>query len=201
MRYAHVCLFSLLAACGSNASSDSGGESARDPYTLLIEDAGARPSCDAAHEAQLIYVLSDKEFQTCTNGSWETVDIKGADGADGTNGKDGKDGADGKDAPPVSANYWLDVMKGREWVISEPVVDSEFFPDCDAGWKLADQIGYALDNGLRTAFADILAKGASNPRYACYWQINLGDRTKTPFDAGDTCDTNFALRLCSRSAQ
>jgi hypothetical protein len=56
--------------------------------SMSFASAQKLPKCSESNEGSLAYLLVEKEFRTCTAGSWNTVDIAGKDG---TNGKEGTD--------------------------------------------------------------------------------------------------------------
>ena len=83
-----IILCTLLAGCGSSNKSDNDSPAqpqpeqqkqaapiAVIPQSMAIADAAALPACDEAHNQQLVYVLADKQFQTCQAGAWQVIDI------------------------------------------------------------------------------------------------------------------------------
>jgi hypothetical protein len=156
MKLIRLVIFLLVVSCGSDPGGDSSlaGDPLKDtsskpteaakgsptvdpatgtfPASLVFSDAGHLPTCDASRDKQLIYLVAEAKFQTCQNGVWTNIDIKGVkgdegkagaagaegkagaagvDGKDGKNGKDGAEGKEGKVGP--SAVVWLYDAEGR----------------------------------------------------------------------------------------
>jgi hypothetical protein len=85
-----------LAACGSGGSGggsdspapntpveepkDTTDKSPTDtqatPYSMALATAADLPACDEAHEKQLVYLLAEKQFQTCQAGAWVVIEIE-----------------------------------------------------------------------------------------------------------------------------
>jgi len=78
-------LLTCIAGCGSapkskalskrESTKEISGETSAPLGSMAVADASKIPTCDAAHEGGLVYILSDKIFQTCTAGTWSTIDI------------------------------------------------------------------------------------------------------------------------------
>ena len=104
----------LLTGCGSAPSmggksstaeahqdaGSSGPAAAAAPaavYTKLVDSPSAMPPCNTSNDAQLIYVKSSNQFQSCSggSGSWSVVNVSGPAGAAGSAGATGPTGATG----------------------------------------------------------------------------------------------------------
>jgi len=78
-------LLTCIAGCGSapkskalskrESTKEISGETSAPLGSMAVADASKVPTCDAAHEGGLVYILSDKIFQTCSAGTWSTIDI------------------------------------------------------------------------------------------------------------------------------
>lgn len=111
---AHAMVFSLLVGCGAGGGSKSGEDApadakekeavddnvnnpedetaATDPsalpptFSMVVDTADQLPPCDGAHSKALVYVSGDTEFQTCQNGAWTVIDVRGEQGESGADG-------------------------------------------------------------------------------------------------------------------
>lgn len=104
MKTVMVISFLLLVGCGtadlaekdsSNKEELSGKQSQSTSYSFTATLADL-PKCDESRKGQLVYLTDTKEFRTCeSNGSWASVDIKGAKGDQGAKGDSGDKGEKG----------------------------------------------------------------------------------------------------------
>ena len=91
---------SALAGCsGSDDDIDDEPMDLEDWNVFLVQGSSDLPACDPATEGRLYYVSSESGFQTCSNGSWNPIDLTGPSGAQGSAGTDGTDGAIGPAGP------------------------------------------------------------------------------------------------------
>lgn len=73
----------------TSTSTDTTQNTSDEHHSMLVADAGALPACDASAEGWLIYLKAEAKFQTCSEGKWADVDIKGEKGEAGQAGADG----------------------------------------------------------------------------------------------------------------
>lgn len=92
--YKHLLPLLLVAGCGRDNDNDGPApapqaapveeptETPADvptvalPTSLAINSLAELPTCDAARNQQLVYVLDAKQFQTCQAGAWVVVEIQ-----------------------------------------------------------------------------------------------------------------------------
>lgn len=97
---------------------------AGEPTARLVASVSALPECDATREGSLVYVRDVREFQTCAEGSWQVIDLRGPAGADGKDGLAGKDGTDGAQGVAGAAGAaGRDGADGRDGVDGQDGVD------------------------------------------------------------------------------
>jgi hypothetical protein len=80
-----LALSASLVACGDDQDGQADGQAnATDttdtemPQALAVADATALPECGEANNLQLVYLLAEKQFQTCQDGTWIALDIDSA---------------------------------------------------------------------------------------------------------------------------
>ena len=91
---------SALAGCsGSDDDIDDEPMDLEDWNVFLVQGSSDLPACDPATEGRLYYVSSESGFQTCSNGSWQSIDLTGLSGAQGPVGAAGAVGPAGPEGP------------------------------------------------------------------------------------------------------
>jgi len=92
---------SALAGCSGTGDDveDDPGE-LEDWNVFLVQSSSDLPSCDSVTEGRLYYVSSESGFQTCSNGSWQSIDLTGPTGTQGPAGADGEVGPAGPAGAP-----------------------------------------------------------------------------------------------------
>jgi hypothetical protein len=105
------------------------------PVSLAVADATQLPTCDEAHNLQLVYLMAEKQFQTCQAGSWTAIAIA----------------APTPTPDPINVNRLRNAMKAIE------VSDNDTDPN-DPGYLNGD----SLDSMLAEAREYLLALGERN---------------------------------------
>jgi len=93
-------------ACGSvvhqgatsKASDGAAGSTAptkASDYSVALSDESQLPSCDSAHDKELVYITSTQKFETCQSGNWTVINVAGSAGAAGPAGAAGAAGPAG----------------------------------------------------------------------------------------------------------
>lgn len=139
MKFKSLFIAVVISACGQESPKSAGSDNEAPPtqpqqtqvaakptaMTALYVDAA--PPCGPDNEDQLVYIKSGAVFETCSQGVWVTVDIKGQKGDPGDKGDPGIDGKlgdagiagePGQDAEALAPNTWLDQISGRTWLIA-----------------------------------------------------------------------------------
>jgi hypothetical protein len=93
---AAVALACLSTACGAldddKKKGDGAGATTTTMNGMAFADEQSLPACDATTNNMLAYVKDTKTFETCADGAWTKVDVKGEAGAKGDPGADGAPG-------------------------------------------------------------------------------------------------------------
>jgi hypothetical protein len=96
-----ILLTLMMTASALSGCSGTDDDLEEEPRTLedwnvfLVQSSSDLPACDSSIDGRLYYVSYESEFQVCSGGAWELIDLTGSDGAQGPVGQSGADGAQG----------------------------------------------------------------------------------------------------------
>lgn len=90
-----LALGAMILACdsGSSTSPSSSTTRAATIDEISVATRAEMPTCDAAHDKRVVYLLDEKKLMACVDGAWRDVDL--ATGATGAAGPAGAAGAKG----------------------------------------------------------------------------------------------------------
>ena len=116
----------LLSGCGKD--NNSGGSPApvilpspgvQTSGSILLNSVSDLPTCLAANEAQLAYIIESKTFYTCSKATWTQTDIKGEKGDTGAAGAAGAMGPQGSASEVVGLPILYDADdKMLGWLVT-----------------------------------------------------------------------------------
>ncbi|MDG1540238.1 MAG: hypothetical protein P8Q46_01620 [Candidatus Thalassarchaeaceae archaeon] len=102
---------SALSGCsGTDDDVDDEPRDLEDWDVFLVQGSSNLPSCDSTTEGRLYYVSSESGFQTCSNGSWQSIDLTGPNGDQGPAGPAGADGEAGPAGPAGEAGTSFSII-------------------------------------------------------------------------------------------
>jgi len=178
------------------------------PQALYLADASNRPACAAANEGQLVYLVAAKEFQTCSAGAWQAVDLRGPQGEAG---KDGVDGVDGASSAVVSRQYCSKAIAESLYIRStlSVMANGDVHSTCEVSDSLRSTQSASLlsaltgsvisgENGCTVTYD---ADGTATSGWWNFVTVN-GVRQATYRDVGSAADGNvyqFAAEECTKT--
>lgn len=121
----YIILVIWFVGCGQLKKGNDNSESStigngHNNKTMALDSKDELPACEEANNKQLVYVIDEEQFYTCSEGEWAEIDIQG------------------KDAEQLDDNHFLDKVTGYVWQIGIST-SWGLANGCSGDWKWPDE--------------------------------------------------------------